>query len=121
MFGVAKKRRVGGRFTPPNQAVGPRPRSHRGGRQRTGPEPSPRYTPSAPHYRVRPRWHRVAGWGGVLAGVVIAAVNDLILMGEGVTLLPGGHSELYLLLGISVGSGATWFLGLFDRGTTIYE
>ena len=72
--------------------------------------------PLTPIYRVRPRWHRVAGWGGVLAGVVIAAVNDLMLMGEGVTLLPGGHSELYLLLGISVGSGATWFFGLFDRG-----
>lgn len=57
----------------------------------------------------------------MLAGVVIAAVNDLMLMGEDVTLLPGGHSELYLLLGISVGAGATWFLGLFDRGTTIYE
>lgn len=57
----------------------------------------------------------------MLAGVVIAAVNDLMLIGEDVTLLPGGHSELYLLLGISVGVGSTWFLGLFDRGTTIYE
>ena len=120
MPGVPKKRRTGGRFTPPKKALGP-PQSQGRGRQRTGPEPSPRYTPSAPRYRVRPRWHRVAGWGGVLAGVVIAAVNDLMLMGEDVTLLPGGHSEMYLLLGISVGSGATWFLGLFDRGTTIYE
>lgn len=120
MPGVPKKRRAGGRFTPPKKALGP-PQSQGRERQRTGPEPSPRYTPSAPRYRVRPRWHRVAGWGGVLAGVVIAALNDLMLMGEGVTLLPGGHSELYLLLGLSAGSGATWFLGLFDRGTTIYE
>ena len=72
-------------------------------------------------YRVRPRWHRFAGWGGVLVGVTVAALNDLMLMGEDVTLLPGGHSELYLMLGISVAAAATWFLGLFDRGTTIYD
>ncbi len=44
-----------------------------------------------------------------------------MLMGEDLTLLPGGHAELYLVLGVSVAIGATWFLGLFDRGTTIYE
>lgn len=74
-----------------------------------------------PAYRLRPRWHRVAGWAGVVLGVLIAALNDVMLMGEDLTLLPGGHAALYLVLGVSVAIGATWFLGLFDRGTTIYE
>ena len=85
------------------------------------PETSPRYTPPTPQYRLRPRWHRVAGWLGIALGVVIAAVNDLMLMGDDLTLLPGGHNELYLLLGITVAGSSTWFLGLFDRGTTVFE
>lgn len=56
-----------------------------------------------------------------MLGVLIAAVNDLMLIGEDVILLPGGHSELYLLLGIAVAAGSTRLLGLFDRGTTVYE
>lgn len=54
-------------------------------------------------------------------GVAIAAVNDLMLMGEGVRLLPGGHTELYLFLGIAVAGTSTWFLGLFDRSTTVFR
>lgn len=92
-----------------------------GGTKPTGPEASARYTPPTPAYRVRPRWHRLAGWAGIVLGVVVAALNDVMLMGENVTLLPGGHSELYLMLGIAVAAGATWFLGLFDRGTTIFD
>ena len=113
MPGVTKSRRSAGRVTPANRGES--------GSARQSPESSSRYTPSRQRYRVRPRWHRFAGWGGVLVGVAVAALNDLMLMGEDVTLLPGGHSELYLMLGISVASGATWFLGLFDRGTTIYD
>ncbi len=37
------------------------------------------------------------------------------------SLLPFGHSEAYLFLGIGIAGGSTWFLGLFDRGTTIYR
>ena len=85
------------------------------------PQTSGRYTPATPAHRVRPRWHRWAGWAGVVLGVLIAAVNDLMLIGEDVILLPGGHSELYLLLGITVAAAATRLLGLFDRGTTVYE
>ena len=44
-----------------------------------------------------------------------------MLMEDGVTLLPGGHSELYLFLGIAVAGSSTWFLGLFDRETTVYR
>ena len=43
-----------------------------------------------------------------------------MLIGEDLMLLPGGHSELYLLLAIAVAVYGTRFLGLFDRGTTVY-
>lgn len=83
--------------------------------------PSGRYTPPAPKFRVRPGWHRIAGWAGIALGVLIAVVNDLMLIGVEASLLPGGHSELYLFLAVAVGGSSTWFLGLFDRGTTIFE
>lgn len=82
---------------------------------------SGRYTAPSPSFRLRPRWHRFAGWLGIFAGVVIAAMNDLMLMGDGLRLLPYGHNELYLFLGIAVGGASTWFLGLFDRSTTVYR
>jgi len=85
------------------------------------PVPSGRYTPPTPKYRLRPRWHRIAGWLGVLAGALIAIANDAMLFSESLTLLPGGHQELYLMLGLAVAGSSTWFLGLFDRGTTIFE
>ena len=62
----------------------------------------------------------MAGWLGVLLGVGVVASNDLMLLYEDVTLLPGGHSELYLFAGILIAGASTWFLGMFDRGTTIY-
>lgn len=58
---------------------------------------------------------------GVLAGVLIAIANDAMLFSDNLTLLPGGHQELYLILGLAVAGSSTWFLGLFDRGTTVFE
>lgn len=114
---MVNKRAAGGRATPPKRA----PTSGRAApREQAGPDASSRYTPPAPAFRLRPAWHRVAGWAGVLLGVLIAVLNDAMVILEDVTLLPGGHLELYLLLGIAVAGGSTWFLGLFDRGTTIY-
>lgn len=113
----------GGRVTPKGTQP-PRRSQHAAptaGVRPTAPEASARYTPPTPQYRLRPRWHRVAGWLGVALGIVIAATNDLMLMGDDLTLLPGGHNELYLLLGIGVAGASTWFLGLFDRGTTVFE
>ena len=81
---------------------------------------SSRYTPPAPKFRLRPRWHRVAGWLLVIVGITIIALNDIQLMGEDLVLLPLGHSELYLLLGVAVAASSTWFLGLFDHETTVY-
>lgn len=81
------------------------------------PEASARYSPPSKDYTVRPRWHRVAGWSGVGIGTLIVIVNDAMLLGEDVVLLPFGHSELYLLLGVLVAAWSTRLLGLFDRDT----
>ena len=84
------------------------------------PVPSRRYTPPKVDYRLRPGWHRIVGWLGVSVGVLIAVLNDGMLISDA-PLLPFGHSELYLMLAFLVAGSSTWFLGLFDRGTTIYE
>ena len=107
------KSKRGGRTTPSKRVLAER--------ETVQPEASARYTPKVPAYRLRPGWHRVIGWVGVVFGVLVAAVNDLMLMGEDLTLLPGGHNEGYLLLGIAIAGASTWFLGLFDRGTTVYR
>lgn len=88
---------------------------------RDSPTASGRYTPPTPQYRLRPRWHRIAGWIGVVVGVAIVALNDAMLFGEDLTFLPGGHSELYLFLGLAVVGSTAWFLGLYDRGTTVFD
>lgn len=128
---MAQKRRAGGRVTPSKKArealgaatttpVHPRSSSPRGTAHERTPEPSARYTPPKANYRLRPGWHRIVGWLGVALGVVIAALNDGMFFTEA-HLLPFGHSELYLMLAFLVAGSSTWFLGLFDRGTTIFE
>lgn len=57
----------------------------------------------------------------VAAGLVIAALNGLMYMGDDLTLLPGGFSLLYVLAGLPVAAIGTWFLGLFDEGQTVYR
>lgn len=66
---------------------------------------------------LRPRWHRTLGWFGVAVGAVIAILNDIILFGVDLVLLPFGHSELYLVLGLVIAAWSGRFLGLFDRAT----
>lgn len=135
------KRRVGGRVTPKKKVPGaglPQtfdPKAHRvEDRRAAGPSPqvrktsvpgrkpaaSSRYTPPSKPVRTRPRWHRPAGWIGVVIGVLLAVVNDVMLVNDN-TFLPFGHSEAYLFLGLCIAGGSTWLLGLFDRGTTIYR
>lgn len=82
---------------------------------------SSRYTAPQPKCRIRPKWHRFAGWLGVLLGVAIAIANDGMLIAKDLRLLPFGHQELYLILALLVGGASTWFLGVFDRGTTVYD
>lgn len=88
------------------------------------PESTPtsgRYTAPTSDFRLRPRWHRWVGWLGVALGILVIVANDAMFFAETPTLLPGGHNELYLMLGLAVAGAFTWFLGLFDRGTTIFD
>jgi hypothetical protein len=41
--------------------------------------------------------------------------NDVMLFGASTTLLPGGHNELYLVLGITVAGSSLWWFGWMDR------
>jgi len=61
----------------------------------------------------RPPWHRAVGWTLIAIGVAIAVLNDLAYVD--IELLPGGHSELYLFLGLLVAGFGSWWTGLFDR------
>jgi hypothetical protein len=70
--------------------------------------------PPPPRFRIRPTWHKVAGFTLIVLGVVVAILND-VPINERAGLLPGGHSEGYLLLGAVVAGYGTWWLGLFDR------
>ena len=85
------------------------------GRASPEPSPSPRYTPSRPAFRIRPSWHKVLGWTFVALGVVIAVVNDIQWASRRMMVLPGGHSELYLVLAFLVAATGAWWLGVFDR------
>lgn len=49
----------------------------------------------------------------VAAGTAVAVLNDVAFFGP--EPLPGGHSELYLVLGVAIAAYGTWWLGLFDR------
>jgi hypothetical protein len=64
---------------------------------------------------MRPTWHRVVGAAIVILGVAIAITNDLIFVGASRSPLPGGHSELYLMLAFGVAGYGTWWFGWFDR------
>lgn len=76
---------------------------------------SSRYTPPIKHIRFRPTWHKVVGALSILLGVGIAATNDVMLLERSTTLLPGGHNELYLMLGVIVAGSSLWWFGWMDR------
>lgn len=78
------------------------------------PEDSPRYTPPRiPSVRWRPTWHKVTGWVLVALGLAIVLINYVDYVDY--SLLPGGHQEGYLFLGIAIAGSGGWWLGLFDR------
>lgn len=74
---------------------------------------TPRYTPPLVLERRRQPWHRWLGWLQVAAGVALIILN--YAQDFGPRLLPGGHNELYFLLGVATAGGGTWWLGVFDR------
>lgn len=75
---------------------------------------SRRYTPPIRSVRVRPGWHKAVGFALVLVGLTVIVLND-VMRGGGVRLLPGGHSELYLALGLVIAGYSMWWFGWFDR------
>ena len=78
------------------------------------PAPSGRYTPKTKaRGPFRPTWHRVIGALLVVAGLGLFVVNDLAWFD--ITLLPGGHNELWAVLGIATAATSTWWFGWFDR------
>lgn len=122
---MTRKRTSGGRVTP--KGTQPTSRAPSGRARQHGskppkhrpadPEPSARYSPPKQDYVARPLWHKKAGWIGVGLGLLVVVLNDAMLLGDDLLLLPFGHSELYLLLGLAVAGWSTRFLGLFDRET----
>ncbi len=79
------------------------------------PPASSRYTPPIKSVRLRPGWHKKVGALILVAGVVIAVLNDVMLLAPSTTVLPGGHSEFYLMLGIAIAGYSTRWFGWFDR------
>ncbi|NIZ92560.1 hypothetical protein [Kineococcus rubinsiae] len=65
-------------------------------------------------YRYRPAWHKRIGVAVLAVGLYTIFANDLMRLTRNVQLLPGGHSELYLLAGIVVTVGSLWWFGWFD-------
>jgi len=49
----------------------------------------------------------------VAVGIVLGVANDFARFGP--NLLPGGHSELYLVLAVGLAAYGGWWLGIFDR------
>ncbi len=79
------------------------------------PPPTSRYTPPARMVRVRPEWHRAVGWLCLVIGIAIAILNDVMLIGGLPVLLPGGHNELYLVVGVATAAWSLQWFGWFDR------
>ena len=81
----------------------------------TRPPASRRYTPPKKSVRYRPGWHKAVGACILLAGIAIIVLNDAMRLEPSWTLLPGGHQEAYLALGVIVAAFSTRWFGWFDR------
>jgi hypothetical protein len=86
-------------------------------RSRGKPKPSTLVRPSGSEisHRAgwRPAWHRTVGWALIVLGAASIVLNDIAWIG--VKVMPGGHSELWPLLGLLVAGFGAWWTGLFDR------
>jgi hypothetical protein len=78
------------------------------------PTASSRYTPKIKaRGPFRPTWHKVVGTLLIVLGVGIFVINDLAWFD--IDLIPGGHNELWAMLGIVTAATSTWWFGWFDR------
>ncbi len=103
--------------TPFPRAAAPSPSSapKRRTTEKATPAASSRYTPPLKSVRFRPEWHKLIGAVILVIGIAIVILNDIVLLGASATLLPGGHTELYLVLGVVIAGYSTWWFGWFDR------
>ena len=104
--------------SPGKRRKGPTPRNPNRPRAAEGapplPAPSSRYTPKVKaRGPFRPGWHKVVGGLIVLVGLGIFVVNDLAWFD--INLMPGGHNELWAIVGIFTAATSTWWFGWFDR------
>lgn len=95
-------------------ALTPSERAKRNERQPVTPAASSRYTPPIKSVRLRPDWHKTVGILILIAGIAIIVLNE-IMLGNSITLLPGGYSVFYLVFGVVVVGYATRWFGWFDR------
>ena len=79
------------------------------------PAPTKRYTPPMRMIRFRPGWHKAVGAMVLVVGLTVIVLNDLKMLGAPRTVLPGGHTELYFMLGLAIAGYSTWWFGWFDR------
>lgn len=61
----------------------------------------------------RPTWHKVVGALLIAVGLGIFVLNDLAWFD--INLIPGGHNELWAMVGIATAATSTWWFGWFDR------
>lgn len=83
------------------------------------PASSGRYTPSSRAFRIRPGRHKVFGVLQLIVGLAIIVLNYADYWD--VNLLPGGHQEIYFVLGLLLAGGSIWWFGWFDRSPSPEE
>ena len=78
------------------------------------PAASSRFTPKIKaRGPFRPTWHKVVGALLIILGLGIFVLNDLAWFD--INLIPGGHNELWAIVGIATAATSTWWFGWFDR------
>lgn len=73
-----------------------------------------RYEESAAAYERRERRDKILGTVGLGVGGIVLVLNLIMEFDASIVLLPGGHSELYLLASVLVLGYAAWVR--FDLG-----
>ncbi len=72
------------------------------------------HTPPLKSGRLRPGWHKAVGAVIFISGITVVILNQ-IMLGGSISLLPGRHSVLYLMLGVVIALYSTRWFGWFDR------